>query len=115
MKKVKTFLKDSFLGYIVMILLLFVPPFVSGYYLGTADGYFNITLTIILLLVSVIIDIAVLVCFFGVPRHKVVVVDEWLSGDIKEDAIGVIEQGASTKFNDYLIITRCGEKGENMI
>ena len=70
MKKVKTFLKDSFLGYIAMILLLFVPPFVSGYYLGTADGYFNITLTIILLLVSVLIDVVVWVCFFIVAEEK---------------------------------------------
>ena len=35
---------------------------------------------------------------------KVATVDEWLSGDIREDVIGAIEQGAS-KVNDYLIET----------
>ena len=34
---------------------------------------------------------------------KVATVDEWLSGDIREDVIGAIEQGAS-KVNDYLIV-----------
>lgn len=33
---------------------------------------------------------------------KVATVDEWLSGDIREDVIGAIEQGAS-KVDDYLI------------
>ena len=36
-------------------------------------------------------------------RVKVATVDEWLSGDIREDVIGAIEQGAS-KVDDYLII-----------
>ena len=36
-------------------------------------------------------------------RHKVASVDEWLSGDVREDPIGAIEQGAS-KLDDYLII-----------
>lgn len=35
-------------------------------------------------------------------RCKVATVDEWLSGDIREDVIGAIEQGAS-KVDDYLI------------
>ena len=34
---------------------------------------------------------------------KISSVDEWLSGDIREDVIGAIEQGAS-KLDDYLII-----------
>ena len=36
-------------------------------------------------------------------RPKYSCVDEWLSGDIREDVIGAIEQGAS-KLDDYLII-----------
>ena len=39
---------------------------------------------------------------------KVATVDEWLSGDIREDVIGAIEQGAS-KVNDYLIDGDVGE------
>ena len=35
-------------------------------------------------------------------------VDEWLSGDIREDVIGAIEQGAS-KVNDYLIVAISSE------
>ena len=36
-------------------------------------------------------------------RCKIATVDEWLSGDIREDVIGAIEQGAS-KLDDYLIV-----------
>lgn len=36
-------------------------------------------------------------------RVKVASIDEWLSGDIREDVVGAIEQGAS-KIDDYLII-----------
>lgn len=36
-------------------------------------------------------------------RPKVSTVDEWLSGDIREDVVGAIEQGAS-KLDDYIII-----------
>ena len=39
---------------------------------------------------------------------KVATVDEWLSGDIREDVIGAIEQGAS-KVDDYLIIAMSSE------
>ena len=39
---------------------------------------------------------------------KVATVDEWLSGDIREDVIGAIEQGAS-KVNDYLIVAISSE------
>jgi phage terminase large subunit-like protein len=35
-------------------------------------------------------------------------VDEWLSGDIREDVVGAIEQGAS-KLDDYLIIAMSSE------
>lgn len=41
-------------------------------------------------------------------RCKVATVDEWLSGDIREDPIGAIEQGAS-KNEDYLIIATSSE------
>ena len=41
-------------------------------------------------------------------RCKVATVDEWLSGDIKEDPIGAIEQGA-TKIKDYIIIAVSSE------
>lgn len=41
-------------------------------------------------------------------RVKVATVDEWLSGDIREDVIGAIEQGAS-KVDDYLIIAVSSE------
>lgn len=39
---------------------------------------------------------------------KVATVDEWLSGDIREDVIGAIEQGAS-KVDDYLIVATSSE------
>lgn len=41
-------------------------------------------------------------------RTKVNTVDEWLSGDIREDVIGAIEQGAS-KIDDYLIVAISSE------
>lgn len=41
-------------------------------------------------------------------RTKVATVDEWLSGDIREDVVGAIEQGAS-KLNDYLIVAISSE------
>lgn len=42
-------------------------------------------------------------------RHdKVSTVDEWLSGDIREDVVGAIEQGAS-KIDDYIIIATSSE------
>lgn len=41
-------------------------------------------------------------------RCKVATVDEWLSGDLREDPIGAIEQGAS-KIDDYLIIATSSE------
>lgn len=41
-------------------------------------------------------------------RPKISTVDEWLSGDLKEDVIGAIEQGAS-KLDDYLIIAMSSE------
>ncbi len=41
-------------------------------------------------------------------RPKVSTVDEWLSGDIREDPIGAIEQGAS-KLDDYIIIAVSSE------
>lgn len=48
-------------------------------------------------------------------RVKVATIDEWLSGDIREDVIGAIEQGAakeqgsSPENNDYLIIAISSE------
>lgn len=41
-------------------------------------------------------------------RPKVATVDEWLSGDIREDVVGAIEQGAS-KLDDYLIVATSSE------
>lgn len=41
-------------------------------------------------------------------RPKITTVDEWLSGDIREDIVGAIEQGAS-KLDDYLIIAVSSE------
>jgi phage terminase large subunit-like protein len=41
-------------------------------------------------------------------RPKIATVDEWLSGDTREDVIGAIEQGAS-KLDDYLIIASSSE------
>ena len=41
-------------------------------------------------------------------RCKIATVDEWLSGDVREDVIGAIEQGAS-KNPDYLIVAMSSE------
>lgn len=41
-------------------------------------------------------------------RPKVSTVDEWLSGDLREDVVGAIEQGAS-KMDDYLIVAISSE------
>ncbi len=41
-------------------------------------------------------------------RVKVATVDEWLSGELREDPIGAIEQGAS-KLDDYIIVATSSE------
>ena len=41
-------------------------------------------------------------------RTKIATIDEWLSGDLREDVIGAIEQGAS-KLDDYLIVATSSE------
>ena len=41
-------------------------------------------------------------------RCKIATIDEWLSGDVREDVIGAIEQGAS-KNDDYLIVAISSE------
>ena len=41
-------------------------------------------------------------------RPKVSTIDEWLSGDVREDVVGAIEQGAS-KLDDYLIVATSSE------
>ena len=41
-------------------------------------------------------------------KCKVATIDEWLSGDVREDVIGAIEQGAS-KNDDYLIVAISSE------
>lgn len=41
-------------------------------------------------------------------RPKIATIDEWLSGDIREDVVGAIEQGAS-KMDDYLIVAMSSE------
>jgi len=42
-------------------------------------------------------------------RPKISTVDEWLSGDIREDVIGAIEQGASKDDAEYLIVAISSE------
>lgn len=41
-------------------------------------------------------------------RPKVSTIDEWLSGDLREDVVGAVEQGAS-KMDDYLIVAISSE------
>lgn len=41
-------------------------------------------------------------------RPRVSTIDEWLSGDIREDVVGAIEQGAS-KLDDYVIVAISSE------
>ena len=41
-------------------------------------------------------------------RPKITTIDEWLSGDIREDVVGAVEQGAS-KLDDYLIVAVSSE------
>lgn len=41
-------------------------------------------------------------------RCKIATIDEWLSGDVREDVVGAIEQGAS-KVDDYLIVATSSE------
>ena len=41
-------------------------------------------------------------------RPKIATIDEWLSGDLREDVVGAVEQGAS-KLEDYLIVAISSE------
>lgn len=41
-------------------------------------------------------------------RNKVTTIDEWLSGDLREDVIGAVEQGAS-KLDDWIIVAISSE------
>lgn len=41
-------------------------------------------------------------------RPKISTIDEWLSGDLREDVVGALEQGAS-KLDDYLIVAISSE------
>ena len=41
-------------------------------------------------------------------RDKISTIDEWLSGDVREDVVGAVEQGAS-KNDDYLIVATSSE------
>lgn len=41
-------------------------------------------------------------------RPKVSTIDEWLSGDLREDVVGAVEQGAS-KLDDYIIVAVSSE------
>lgn len=41
-------------------------------------------------------------------KCKIATIDEWLSGDVREDVVGAIEQGAS-KNDDYLIVAMSSE------
>jgi phage terminase large subunit-like protein len=42
-------------------------------------------------------------------RPKVATVDEWLSGDIREDVVGALEQGADKDGKEYLIVAISSE------
>lgn len=42
-------------------------------------------------------------------RIKIATVDEWLSGDIREDVIGALEQGAAKGDNEYIIVAISSE------
>ena len=42
-------------------------------------------------------------------RTKMATIDEWLSGDLREDVIGAIEQGASKDGDEYLIVAVSSE------
>ena len=42
-------------------------------------------------------------------RCKIATVDEWLSGDVREDVIGALEQSASKSMDDYLIVAVSSE------
>ena len=41
-------------------------------------------------------------------RARIITIDEWLSGDVREDVVGAVEQGAS-KNDDYLIVATSSE------
>lgn len=41
-------------------------------------------------------------------RPKITTIDEWLSGDLKEDVVGAVEQGAS-KLDNFLIVATSSE------
>ena len=41
-------------------------------------------------------------------RPKICTIDEWLSGDVREDVVGALEQGAS-KLSDYIIVAISSE------
>lgn len=41
-------------------------------------------------------------------RNKITTIDEWLSGDLREDVIGAVEQGAS-KLDDWIIVAISSE------
>lgn len=41
-------------------------------------------------------------------KSKIVTIDEWLSGDVREDVVGAVEQGAS-KNSDYLVLAISSE------
>lgn len=41
-------------------------------------------------------------------KNKYTTIDEWLSGDVKEDVVGAVEQGA-TKLDDWLILATSSE------
>ena len=41
-------------------------------------------------------------------RCRIATIDEWLSGDVREDVVGAVEQGAS-KNDDYLIVATSSE------
>lgn len=42
-------------------------------------------------------------------RCKIATIDEWLSGDVREDVLGAVEQSASKMSDDYLIVSISSE------
>ena len=69
---------------------------------GTKKGIENFLTNSLLEIVPMSID------KYQGRRDKIVTVDEWLSGDVREDVVGAAEQGAS-KNDDYLIIAISSE------
>lgn len=69
---------------------------------ATKQGIENFLTNSILKIVPMSID------KFQGARPKITTIDEWLSGDVREDVVGAVEQGAS-KVDDWLILATSSE------